>query len=141
MRIICLDVGTKRIGVAISDPLGITAQGIMTIHRKQLAADLQAIVNLINEYQAEELLIGLPLNMNGTAGPSVDMAKVLGEQIAKLIEIKITYRDERYSTKEATRTLLEGDVSRKKRKEVIDKLAAVLILQGYLDYLANQNRD
>ena len=141
MRIIGLDVGTKTIGVAVSDPFGMVATGVTTIKRTSLQADILALAALINEYQAEEVMIGLPLNMNGSAGPSVDMAKALGNEIEEELSVRITYRDERYSTKEATRALLEGDVSRKKRKQVIDKLAATLVLQGYLDFLANQRSD
>ena len=82
-------------------------------------------------------MIGLPLNMNGSAGPSVDMVRQFGDQLEAEINIPIVYRDERMSTMAAERYLLEGDVSRKKRKKVIDKMAAVFVLQGYLDYLAN----
>jgi len=138
MRIIGLDVGTKTIGVAISDPLGLTAQGVKTIYRKGLEADMNAVDALIREFGADEIMIGLPLNMNGSSGPSVEMAKNFGEEIEKRHPIKITYRDERYSTMAATRILLEGDISRKKRKAVIDKMAAAYVLQGYLDYLRNK---
>ena len=136
-RIMGLDVGTKTIGVAMSDELGLTAQGIKTIYRKCIDADMAELAQLINDYQVEEIMIGLPLNMNGTPGPSVEMARALGDEIASRHEMKITYRDERCSTMAATRILLDGDLSRKKRKKVIDKMAAVFVLQGYLDYLQN----
>jgi len=138
MRILGLDVGTRTIGVAVSDPLGFTAQGITTIRRSNIDKDMAELEKLIKEYEAEQVMMGLPLNMNGTAGPSVDMAKALGDELAARTGIDIVYRDERYSTMAATRFLLEGDVSRKKRKGVIDKMAAVFVLQGYLDYLRNQ---
>ena len=138
MRIIGLDVGTRTIGVAVSDPLGLTAQGVTTIRRRDIDRDMQALADIIREYEAEQILIGLPLNMNGTAGPSVDMAKELGAEAESRLGLPVIYRDERLSTVAAGRTLLEGDVSRKKRRQVIDKMAAVFVLQGYLDYLRNQ---
>lgn len=136
MRIMGLDVGTKTVGVAISDPLGWTAQGIKTIRRSNLEADLSEIEHLVSEYEVEEIMIGLPLNMNGTAGPSVDMAREFGAAVEQRLGLRIVYRDERMSTMAAERSLLEGDVSRKKRKQVIDKMAAVFVLQGYLDQLS-----
>lgn len=135
MRILGLDIGSKTIGAAVSDPLGLTAQGITTIRRKSLAADLAAVQTLIKEYAVEQIVVGLPLNMNGSAGPSAMMAREAGEAIAAASGLPVIYRDERYSTVAAERALLEGDVSRRKRKQVIDKMAAVYILQGYLDYL------
>lgn len=136
MRIIGLDVGTKTIGVAVSDPLGFTAQGVKTLRRTNAKQDVQAVVELLTAYEAQEVLIGLPLNMNGSEGPSAVMARKFGQQMAAATRIPITFRDERYSTVAAERILLEGDVSRKKRKQVIDKMAAVFVLQGYLDQLA-----
>lgn len=137
MRIIGLDVGTKTIGVAVSDIMGWTAQGITTVKRSDPDSDVIEIKKLIEEFEAEQVMIGLPLNMNGSAGPSVDMVRQFGDQLEAEINIPIVYRDERMSTMAAERYLLEGDVSRKKRKKVIDKMAAVFVLQGYLDYLAN----
>ena len=141
MRIMGLDVGTKTIGVAVSDELGWTAQGVKTIYRRSIEYDMAELDKLIVEYQVGEIMIGLPLNMNGTPGPSVDMAKAVGAELDKRHNIKITYRDERCSTMAATRILLDGDLSRKKRKKVIDKMAAVFVLQGYLDYLQNNKQD
>lgn len=139
MRIIGLDVGTKTIGVAVSDIMGWTAQGITTVKRSDPDSDVIEIKKLIEEFEAEQVMIGLPLNMNGSAGPSVDMVRQFGDQLEAEISIPIVYRDERMSTIAAERYLLEGDVSRKKRKKVIDKMAAVFVLQGYLDYLANNS--
>ena len=139
MRILGLDVGTRTIGVAVSDPLGWTAQGLTTIRRTKLEADLQAIGDLINQYEVQEILIGLPLNMNGTKGPAAEFAEAFGAALGEQTGLPVTYRDERLSTVAAERTLLAGDVSRKGRKKVIDKLAAVIILQNYLDYLARHN--
>ena len=136
MRILGLDVGTKTIGVAVSDPLGFTAQGVKTIRRSTLESDLAEIRTLVESYQVEEIVVGLPLNMNGSEGPSAAMAREMGEAVAEALPVRVIYRDERLSTMAAERILLEGDVSRKKRKQVIDKMAAAYILQGYLDYLA-----
>lgn len=132
-RIIGLDVGTKRIGVALSDPLGYTAQALATVHRKDDEADLAAIKKIILEYDVSEVLIGLPLHMNGSEGASVKMAKDFGIMVEEQLGVPVVYRDERYSSIAAERILLEGDVSRKKRKQVIDQLAAAYVLQGYLD--------
>jgi putative Holliday junction resolvase len=140
MRILGLDVGSKTIGVAVSDPLGWTAQGLTTLRRCGLPKDLAAICQYIRDYQAEEVLIGLPLNMNGSRGPSAEAAEQFGAKLGQAatkagLAITVTMRDERLSTVAAQRVLLEGDVSRRGRKQVIDKMAAVLILQNYLDYL------
>ncbi|MCL1816576.1 MAG: Holliday junction resolvase RuvX [Clostridiales bacterium] len=139
MRILALDIGSKTIGVAVSDPFGWTAQGLTTIKRHSLPQDLAAVCGFIHEYEAEEVLIGLPLNMNGSRGPAAFMAEEFGAQLTKAAQaeglaVKLTMRDERLTTVAAQRVLLEGDVSRRSRKKVVDKLAAVLILQGYLDY-------
>lgn len=136
MRIVGLDVGTRTIGVAVSDLMGWTAQGVTTIKRTSTENDLAELKKIIDEYEATEIMVGLPLNMNGTAGPSVDMAKEFGTACEETFGLPVTYRDERMSTMAAERYLLEADVSRKKRKQVIDKMAAVYVLQGYLDQLA-----
>jgi putative holliday junction resolvase len=134
MRIMCLDVGSKRVGVAVSDPLGWTAQGIKTVIRQENSNnDILEIKKIISDYKVEKIVIGLPKNMNNTIGPQGE--KVM--EYAKVIEHKckrpIVFFDERLSTMAVERTLIEADVSRKKRKTVIDKLAAVYILQSYLD--------
>ena len=140
MRILGLDIGSKTIGVAVSDPLGWTAQGLTTVQRKKPGDDLQQIAELARNYEATEIVVGLPLNMNGTKGPAAALAEEFGSQLQKQTGLPITYRDERLSTVAAERTLLAGDISRRGRKKVIDKLAAVIILQGYLDYLGHSNR-
>ena len=137
MRIIGLDVGTKTIGVAVSDIMGWTAQGVATVRRRNPEWDVAEIKRYVDELEAEQIMIGLPLNMNGSEGPSVDMVRQFGAQLEAALDVPIVYRDERLSTMVAERYLLEGDVSRKKRKTVIDKMAAVFVLQGYLDFLAN----
>lgn len=140
MRIMGLDIGERTIGVAVSDMLGWTAQGVTTIHRKSLAYDLAELKKIIKEYEVEQIVVGWPLNMNGTAGPSAERVESLSAEIVKETGLEIIKWDERLSTIAATRTLLEGDVSRAKRKEVIDKMAAVFILQGYLDGHQNKQR-
>jgi putative pre-16S rRNA nuclease len=128
-----LDVGSKRIGVAVSDGLGLTAQGVETISCKTQAAGVERIVGLAGEYAATEMVVGIPYNMNGTEGPQVEMVREVIELIRQRLDVQIHEWDERLSTAAAERVLLEADVSRSKRRKVVDKLAAVLILQGYLD--------
>ena len=133
MRLMGLDIGDRTIGVAVSDPLGWTAQGVTTIRRKSLEYDLEQLEKLVNEYKAEAFVLGLPLNMNGTSGEAVEKIKAMAEQLTEKFGLPIYYQDERLSTVSAHRALIEGDVSRKGRKKVVDKLAAVFILQTYLD--------
>ncbi|UMZ74006.1 Holliday junction resolvase RuvX [Natranaerofaba carboxydovora] len=133
MRIMGLDYGEKRIGVAISDELKMTAQGITVIKRTLLDKDIEKIKELVLEYNVSEIVVGIPKNMDGTLGFMAEEVKEFAKEIQKKISISLELQDERLSSKAAERTLLEGDVSRKKRKEVIDKMAAVYLLQGYLD--------
>ncbi len=133
MRIIGLDVGSKTIGVAVSDALGWTAQGITTIKRRNLEYDLQQLQQIIDQYEIGSAVVGLPLNMNGSRGESAQNAEDLGKALSKSANLDIYYQDERLTTVAAQRLLIEGDVSRRKRKDVIDKVAATLILQCYLD--------
>ncbi|MCR4430754.1 MAG: Holliday junction resolvase RuvX [Tepidanaerobacteraceae bacterium] len=141
MRILGLDIGEKKIGVAISDELGFTAQGIGVIARQTLEQDLKQIENLVRQYNIDKIVLGLPRNMNGTFGPQSQLVKSFGELLKRNIKIEISYWDERLTTIEAERSLIEGDMSRKKRRGVIDKIAAVLILQGYLNYRSNVDTD
>jgi len=133
MRIMSLDLGSKTIGVALSDELTITAQVLTSIHRTALAKDLEAIVRLVEDHQVEELVIGLPINMDGSRGGAVDKVETFIEHLSARLTIKIIPWDERLSTVAAERILLEGDLSRAKRRKVIDRLSAAIILQGYLD--------
>jgi len=143
MKIIALDVGDQTIGVALSDDLLITAQGLMTIERVGIRKDTGKILDLIKEYHCDTVIIGLPKNLNGT--DSIQTEKVY--EFRTMLEnklrssgmnhIEIIWQDERFTTLMAEKVLIEADVSRKKRKDVIDKQAAVLILQGYLDRLRN----
>ena len=133
MKILGLDLGSKTIGVAISDDLLFTAQVLTSIQRTALKKDLAVIRNLVEEYRVEELVVGLPINMDGTKGESALKAEEFIEKLRLSLYIKIIPWDERLSTVAAERILLEGDLSRKKRRKVIDRLAAAFILQGYLD--------
>lgn len=133
MRILGLDIGDRTIGVAISDPLGFIAQGITTIRRKSVEYDIEELKKICNEYSVDTIVSGLPKNMNGTLGPQSE--KVI--EFCKIIEsethIQIKMWDERLTTVSAHKAMLEADLSRAKRKKIVDKIAATYILQGYLD--------
>ncbi len=136
MRIMGLDVGSKTVGVAISDPLGFTAQGVEIIRIDEEAGEFgfERLGELVKQYKVDKFVVGLPKNMNNTEGPRVEASKAYGDQIKELFNIPVDYQDERLTTVQAERMLVEqADVSRGKRKKVIDKLAAQLILQNYLD--------
>ncbi|MCU9592925.1 Holliday junction resolvase RuvX [Caldibacillus thermolactis] len=135
MRIMGLDVGSKTIGVAVSDAFGWTAQGIKTIKidEENEQFGLDELKEIIDQYGIEKIVIGLPKNMNGTIGPRGEASIAFSERIKETFTLPVVLWDERLSTMAAERVLLEADVSRKKRKKVIDKMAAVMILQGYLD--------
>lgn len=135
MRILSLDVGSRTIGIACSDALLMTAQGIETIRRTSLEKDFNRLQELIAEYEVHELVVGMPKNMNGTKGERAEKTEEFVEKMKEVIDLPVTYWDERLSTVMAERQLIAADVSRKKRKSVIDKMAAVVILQGYLDRL------
>jgi putative Holliday junction resolvase len=132
MRVLCLDVGERRIGVAVTDPLDITAQGVETIWTKGLKSDVARVCELMNAYTTDRVLIGLPRNMDGSEGPQAAHSRAFGEQLEQA-GMNVRYQDERMTTLSATRTLIEGGVRREKRREVVDKLAACYILQSFLD--------
>ena len=136
MRVMGLDVGSKTVGVAISDPLGFTAQGVEIIKIDEEAEEFgfDRLGELVEEYKVDKFVVGLPKNMNNTEGPRVEASKAYGNKIKEIFGIPVDYQDERLTTVQAERMLVEqADVSRGKRKKVIDKLAAQLILQNYLD--------
>ena len=137
MRILGLDIGQKTIGVAISDSLGFTAQGITTIRRKKKEEDINEIINLCKEYAVETIVVGLPKNMNGSIGFAGEKIMEFTELLKDSVECKIELWDERLTTVAAHRAMLEADLSRGKRKKIVDKIAATYILQGYLDRLSN----
>jgi putative Holliday junction resolvase len=133
---LALDIGDRTIGIAASDLLNITAQGVKTIKRTSSKEDLKQLGELISQYDAKILVIGYPKNMNGTEGERCELVKKFAEKISKIYpDIKQIFWDERLSTVAAEKNLIAADVSRAKRKKVIDKMAAVYILQGYLDSL------
>ena len=136
MRIMGLDVGSKTVGVAISDPLGFTAQGleIIQINEEQGQFGFDRIKELVESYKVDRFVVGLPKNMNNTSGPRVEASQAYGAKLEELFDLPVDYQDERLTTVAAERMLIEqADISRNKRKKVIDKLAAQLILQNYLD--------
>lgn len=136
MRILGLDIGDRTIGVAVSDPLGYTAQGVTTIRRKNEDKDIEELANLCKEYNVETIVSGLPKNMNGTVGPQSEKVLAFCEIIKRKIDIPVKMWDERLTTVAAEKAMLEADLSRSKRKKIIDKMAATYILQGYLDSLS-----
>ena len=136
-RIMWLDVGDKTIGVAVSDLMGLTAQGVKTIKRVGKKKDIEALKEIIKERQVNKIVSGLPKNMNGTLGPQGEKVIKFCELLEEETGIKIEYWDERLSTVAAERTLIQGNVRRENRKGVIDMVAAVIILQGYLDRQRN----
>lgn len=139
MRKIGLDVGDKTIGVAVSDPLNITAQGITTIERVGIKKDTGKVLDYVKEYECDTVVIGLPLKLDGSDSPQTEKVREFKERLenklrgAGMGHIAIEYYDERLTTVMAERVLIEADLSRKRRKEVIDKQAAVIILQNYID--------
>jgi putative holliday junction resolvase len=133
VRVLGLDIGSKRVGIAISDELGFTAQGLDTLMWKNADALLSRIATLVDQYGVGEIVVGMPYNMNGSEGPQAVKIRGLMQLISDKIALPVREWDERLSTVAADRALLEADLSRAKRKKLVDKIAAVLILQGYLD--------
>lgn len=138
-RILALDVGDRTIGVAVSDPLGITAQGVTTIERTGIKKDTDKVCEYIDEYGCGTVVCGLPLKLDGSDSPQTEKVREFARRLSNKLkstsrqDVKVAFQDERLTTVQAERVLIEADVSRKKRKNVIDKQAAVLILQGYLE--------
>ena len=140
MRILGLDYGSKTVGAAISDPLGITAQGVETIWRKQenhLRQTLARIEELVSEYHVEKIVLGYPKNMNNTVGERAVKSLEFKEKLEKRTGLPVVMWDERLTTVAANRAMMEGGVRRENRGEFVDSMAAALILQGYLDSLKN----
>ena len=144
MRILGLDYGSKTVGVAVSDPLGFTAQGVEIIRRNSenmMRQTLSRIEELIAQYQVEEIVLGLPKNMNNTLGDRAEKSLELKETLERRTGLPVVMWDERLTTVSANRVLMETGVRRENRIEHVDEIAAVFILQGYLDYLANKNEE
>ena len=136
MRVMGLDYGSKTVGVALSDPLGLTAQGIETIWRRdenKLRKTCARIEELIREYEVERIVLGLPRHMNSDVGDRAEKSLEFGEMLRRRTGLEVVMWDERLTTVEAERILIESNVRREDRKKYIDKIAAVFILQGYLD--------
>lgn len=133
MKILGLDYGDRRIGVALSDAFGWTAQGLEVIERRREGNEIERITELVKKNEVSEIVVGLPKNMNGTVGPRGEICIEFAEKLRETLDLPVHLWDERLSTVSAERTLVEADVSRKKRKKVVDKMAASLILQNYLD--------
>jgi len=133
MRIMGIDFGTKRIGVAMSDELLLTAQGSDTIQRKELKGDLSLIKAMVDSNGVSEIIVGLPLNMNGTYSEKTKEAVLFAGELEKVVSVPVKTWDERLTSMQADRAMLEGDMSRAKRRKLSDRLAAQIILQSYLD--------
>jgi putative Holliday junction resolvase len=132
-RVLGLDVGAKRIGLAISDPLGITAQGLETLHRQNKRSDFAQMEQVIRDYQVAEIVIGLPLRMTGGEGIQAEKMQAFADEIRRRFRLPVHLWDERLSSAQANRLLRETDMSIKRRGEVVDQMAAVLILQSWMD--------
>ena len=130
-----MDVGDKRIGMAVSDALGWTAQGIDTLVRRSNQYDKEFVKNILEQYQPQKIVVGLPKNMNGSLGPQGEKVKAFADKLQDYYNGEIVFWDERLTTVSAHKAMIEADMSRKKRKQRVDQVAAVLILQSYLDYL------
>ncbi|MCL2670629.1 MAG: Holliday junction resolvase RuvX [Clostridiales bacterium] len=137
-RIVAFDVGEKRIGIAVSDALGWTAQGLETYVRKNLETDIDYLLAVAARYRPCKLLFGIPRNMDGSYGPQAERTRRFADRLAQKWEGELTFEDERLTTAQARNVLIAADVSRKNRKAVIDKMAASLILQSYLDRIGKR---
>lgn len=139
MRTMGLDLGSKTLGVAVSDSMGWTAQGLETIKINEATKDfgIKRLGEIINEYEVSKIVLGYPKNMNGTIGPRGEASQDFAKYLEKKFKLPVFLWDERLTTMAAERVLIDADVSRSKRKKVIDKMAAVLILQGFLDKQTN----
>jgi putative Holliday junction resolvase len=141
MKVLGLDIGEKRIGIAVSDALRCTAQGLTVLNRSTVADDIGVIKELIDASQVSEVVVGLPKNMDGSVGEGAQKVLSFVSKLEEALSVPIILWDERWTTVAATRMLLQADVTRKKRRKVVDKVAAVLILQGYLDSLDNPEEE
>jgi len=138
MRVLGLDMGTKRIGVAVSDQSGLIAQAVTTIKRDNIPEDLNLVCDLVREYDVQEVVIGYPRHLDGRPGEEAASYVAFGEMLHQETGIPVVYWDERLSTVAAERSLLEGDMRRRRRKQVIDRIAACLILDNYLTWRRKQ---
>lgn len=132
-RILGLDVGSKTIGMAVSDPLGITAQGLQTVRRQNKRADFAQLEEVIRKYQVREIVVGYPLRMSGAEGTQAEKMQLFAEELRKRFKLPVHLWDERLTSAEANRVLRDSEMSIKRRGEVVDRLAAVLILQSWME--------
>jgi len=132
-RILGLDVGSRRIGVAVSDPLGITAQGLETLHRKNKKYDFAFLYHVIRDYEVKEIVVGLPLRMSGAEGAQAEKIQAFADDLRKHFKLPVHLWDERLTSAEATRLLRATDLSIEKRGQAVDRMAAILILQNWMD--------
>jgi len=133
-RLLGLDVGSKTIGMAVSDPLGITAQGLTTYRRQNKRLDFEALARVIQEYEVGEIIVGFPLRMSGAEGIQAEKMKLFAEELKKRSQLPVHLWDERLTSAEANRLLREAEMSIKRRGEVVDRMAAVLILQSWMEH-------
>lgn len=140
-RLLALDVGSRTIGLAVSDPLGITAQGLPTIRRTSKRADLQQLADLIRQYQVAEIVVGYPLHMSGEAGAQAQKVEALAQEMRRRFHLPVHLWDERLTSAEANRVLRETDMSIRRRGQVVDQMAAVLILQAFMQNRASITTD
>jgi putative pre-16S rRNA nuclease len=133
-RILGLDVGARRMGVAVSDPLGITAQGLETLHRKNKKHDLAFLNRIIREYEVKEIVVGLPLRMSGAEGAQAEKIQAFAEDLRKHFKLPVHLWDERLTSAEANRLLRQTDLSIEKRGQAVDRMAAILILQSWMQH-------
>jgi len=139
-RILALDLGERRIGVAVSDPLGVTAQGLATIERRNRRADFEALRRLVDEYHPALILVGNPLHLSGRVGLQAEKAGAFAETLRQKLQVTVELWDERLTTREAHRVLDAGGASLQQRRKAIDRMSAVLLLQSYLDRFVEAQR-
>lgn len=139
-RILAIDFGTRRIGLAVSDALGMTAQGLPTLQRTRVADDLEHVQSLVEEYAVERVLVGNPIGHSGGETAMSQLAGEFAEKLRRRLPCPVDLRDERLTSVEANRTLREAGLSIGKRQRAVDRLSAVLLLQGYLDFLENERQ-
>ena len=139
-RIMGLDVGSKTIGVAVSDPLGITAQGLDTIRRRNKRRDFEELERLVRAYAVEQIVVGYPLRLSGNEGRASEKMRQFADELRKRFEVQVHLWDERLTSSQANRILREADLSIRKRSQAVDRMAAVLILQSWMDSRAVSNQ-
>lgn len=140
-RVLGIDVGEATLGLAVSDPLGVTAQGLPTLGRRGPSRDLAALARVIQDLEVTEIVVGYPKNMDGSVGPAAEGALAFARRLEAAFSLPVRLWDERLTTRAAERMLIDAGVRRRKRREVVDQVAAALILQGYLDSGAHRRRE